>query len=607
MIPRKYQEEAAQAAFDSEKNTVVVMPTGSGKSLVICMVINKIMSADPTHRIVVLSHVQEILEQDYAALSDFFEGIDIGLYSKGLGSDTIEMITVAGIQSVYNRPEIFSRLGKVVVIIDEAHMVPMRENSMYRKFLAHFTPDMAVTPDNGATPDIYIGLTPDIYIGVTPDMDATPDMDIGISNAKLDGPKLDGPKLDGPKLDGPKLDGPKLDGPKLAPANIVKPKPPHPIKIIGLTATHFRLGHGYIHKGPGAIFNEICYDLSNPVKFKQLQDDGYLSKLITKATLMGMDRKGLKTTAGDFNIKSMAERFDRDGVTNTAVDEIILYGKNYKKWLVFAIDISHAEHITSRFIERGVSAVCVHSKMDRDRKQTIRDIKAGKYRCIVNVDILTTGFDVPDIDLIAMLRQTKSPVIHVQAIGRGLRVAPGKDHCLVLDFAGNTEYLGPIDNVVIEQKGPKTGKGEPIMKKCRECLALSHPSVKECPVCGYQFLFKHGLDGSAGVASLTTDYLEDWCTVDSVDYSILDLKDRPSALKVTYCAGLNRYSEIVFLDNAGYAKATANSWVKYRTPSGKAIGSSLVSVYQNSHLLKTPKAILVKLGGKWPKIIDMVF
>ena len=108
--PRWYQTESSQALFHAVKDDktihpVAVLPTGSGKTFTICELINLYLSHNPHANVLVLSHVREILEQNHEALEGFFE-IDVGLYSAGLGSKTINKITVAGIQSCYKKPEL---------------------------------------------------------------------------------------------------------------------------------------------------------------------------------------------------------------------------------------------------------------------------------------------------------------------------------------------------------------------------------------------------------------------------------------------------------------------------------------------------------------------
>lgn len=405
--PRYYQTECAQALFDAiEKDSnchpVGAIPTGAGKTMVMCELIDRYMSKHPFAGTLVLSHVKEILEQNHNALVDHFGGYGTALYSAGLHSRDVGKITVAGIQSVYNRPELFDYADVGLVIIDECHLVNTKQQGMYRTFLS-----------------------------------------------------------------------------EMREANYV-----------GLSATPFRTGYGYIHVGEDALFNKLAYNMCDINGFNKLIEDGYLCRLISKGTEMKLKTDGLKTRMNDYITKEMSQRFDRMTITDRAVDEIIRFGEKYKKWLVFAIDINHAEHIAEAFRKRDVPTGCVHSKMDGDRDYDISRFKSGEYRCLVNVDILTTGFDAPDIDLIAMLRPTQSPVLHIQSLGRGMRIAPNKDHCLVLDFAGNVARLGPINDVQIDQVKPGTGVGGARMKECPECLGYLPISARECEWCGYKYPVK---------------------------------------------------------------------------------------------------------------------
>lgn len=519
MEMRWYQEEATKmlmASLGKDIHPIVVAPTGSGKSLMICDFIDKFLSTYPGSNILVLSHVKEILQQDFDAICDFFPDADIGLYSAGLGSRTTHKITVAGIQSVHRRALMFQ--GVDIVIIDECHLVNHRQTGMYRTFL--------------------IGLN----------------------------------------------------------ANYV-----------GYTATHFRLGHGYIHRGEGALFNKLAYDLSSPELFNRLVEENFLTRLIAKGTDMRMDVRGIKMRAKDYAVNELSKRFDRDAITDMAVEEIIEYGANYKKWLVFAIDIAHAEHITDAFTKRNISAGVVHSKMDGDRDEVVADFRIGKYRAVVNVDILTTGLDVPDIDLIAMLRPTKSPVIHVQTIGRGLRVAPGKDHCLVLDFAGNTKRLGPINDVRVIQRDHGKKRGDAPVKECPQCKTLQHIKVKFCEVCGFKFIFKTKLSTRAGTASIVKNTGPKWCIVDLINYTLYKKEGRPNSMKVTYRVGIQSFSEWICLDHTGYPKYEAEAWIHFRAPDGMPMPKDVNQLVEFAPHMKQPKKVLVNFSDKFPKISDVLF
>ena len=113
-------------------------------------------------------------------------------------------------------------------------------------------------------------------------------------------------------------------------------------------------------------------------------------------------------------------------------------------------------------------------------------IKRGEIRALASMGVLTTGFNAPGVDLIALLRPTKSAGLYVQMVGRGTRLAPGKENCLVLDFAGNVRRHGPIDLVRPKRPG-EAGGGEAPTKVCPDCDSIFALSAAECPDCGYVF------------------------------------------------------------------------------------------------------------------------
>ncbi|RLD70914.1 MAG: hypothetical protein DRI98_06645, partial [Bacteroidetes bacterium] len=376
---------------------------------------------------------------------------------------------------------------------------------------------------------------------------------------------------------------------------------------VGFTATPFRLGSGYIYGEEDSMFDDLVVDWTSKSKYNRLVDDGFLSKLTTKRTKLEMDTKGIKLIGGDFNEKELAERFDVQTVTNKAIKEVLAAGKSRKKWMIFAIDIEHAEHIAEMLIRNGIPAAVVHSKMHErgfDRNKVIEDFKNGKYRCVVNVNILTTGFDDPGIDLIAMLRPTNSPVLHVQTFGRGSRISEDKSDCLILDFAGNTNRLGPINDVVIRKKRKSKGDGEAITKTCPDCDSILPPAVKFCPDCGHKFKFEHKLTASASSADVVSDGRCHWLYVDYVAYETNRKLAAPSSVKVVYYCGDIDVSEWVCVEHTGFAKHKANHWIKYR--GGKPC-NKVEDFLLQSDILKTPSKILVQKKGRYMTIKNAEF
>ena len=106
----------------------------------------------------------------------------------------------------------------------------------------------------------------------------------------------------------------------------------------------------------------------------------------------------------------------------------------------------------------------------REREETIARFRSGELRHLANVNVLTTGFDAPNVDCVALLRPTASPGLYYQMVGRGFRLAPGKADCLVLDFGGNVMRHGPVDDLQMRDRNP-TGRPAP-MKECPGCNAL---------------------------------------------------------------------------------------------------------------------------------------
>jgi len=538
---RKYQESAVtlivEDALTPGIHPVCVAPTGSGKSVIMCEIINRILTHDPTWNILILSHTEEICVQNHTHFYDYFGGIEIGLYHAGLDSRTIEKITVAGIQSACRNKDEFGRFD--FIIIDEAHAVPTSGEGQYRTFLKGF--------DN----------------------------------------------------------------------------------YIGMTATHFRLGHGYIHEGEGAIFNKISINLSSGNDFLQLQKDGHISTIHTKSTAIELDVNDIRTRLGDFVVPDMSKKFNRDEITSQAVKEIVEIGKGYYKWLVFAIDIEHAEAITEELKEHGIKAACIHSKMKGNRQALVEAYKTGDIECVVNVDIFTAGFDAPRIDLIVLMRPTKSPVLHVQSIGRGLRVHRLKDHCLVLDFAGNTNRLGPINDIQIDKKsGKKNPNAKPMMKTCVECGYLIPIQTRVCSACGLEFEFQKGkeLSNTASNGAVVSgwkskeskwgdgrelperDKMSQWQDVSTTRYQIWDRPGKIVSVMVEYRCGLQTFREWVLLNHKGWARNNSMRWVERRWTGARAdIPNNTYDLYKNSKFLRTPSRIKVDFSQKFNKVEEHKF
>lgn len=256
---------------------------------------------------------------------------------------------------------------------------------------------------------------------------------------------------------------------------------PH-LRVIGLTATPWRLGHGLITDEP-AIFS----DLIEPTSIEELISKGHLAPLRSKHTELALNVDGVHKRGGEYIESELQKAVDTEPQNKGAVAEIIRRSEDRNHWLLFCTGVDHANHIRDLLIESGISAETLNGETpSAERQKIIENFKSGKFKALTNVNVLTTGFDFPNIDLLAFLRPTLSPVLYVQQGGRGMRPAPGKVDCLVFDFAGIVGKLGPITAVQPpKKKGEK--KGEMPTKVCEECQEIVPLSTLICPSCGAAF------------------------------------------------------------------------------------------------------------------------
>jgi DNA repair protein RadD len=338
------------------------------------------------------------------------------------------------------------------------------------------------------------------------------------------------------------------------------------LKVVGLTATPWRLGQGKITQD--GIFTDVCYDITNLEAFNRLISEGFLATLIPKKTTSVLDTDGVHMRGGEFIASELQHAVDKAEITHAAIKEAMELASDRHHWLVFASGVEHAINIAAMMNDMGIPTVAIHSKMpDAARDQAIIDFKCGKYRAAVNNNVLTTGFDFPAIDCIVVLRPTASTVLWVQMLGRGTRPSPGKENCLVLDFAGNTRRLGPINDPVIPRKKGEKGGGEAPVKLCENCQCYNHASARHCEFCGTEFVFKVKIKVTAASEELVKGEVPVVATfvVDHVTYSRHSKEGRPPMVRVSYFCGLRKFSEYVCIEHDGFAQRKARQWWKERT------------------------------------------
>ncbi|WP_434938273.1 DEAD/DEAH box helicase family protein [Shewanella sp. HL-SH8] len=258
------------------------------------------------------------------------------------------------------------------------------------------------------------------------------------------------------------------------------------IKILGLTATPYRLGigwiyhhhyHGKIGNTDTAVFDKCIFELPMRPLIKQ----GFLTapKLFDGLSAQYDFSQLEPTENGEFNQQEVESLLNHQGRATTAiVKQIVQLANTRKGVIIFAATVRHAQEIIgllNKLIDNAAKptkAALITAATPHNERDTIIDaFKAQQIKYIVNVAVLTTGFDAPHVDLIAILRPTASVSLFQQMVGRGLRLAPGKTDCLVIDYAANGFDL----------YYPEVGQAKPNSK--------SVPVQVHCPVCQFANTF----------------------------------------------------------------------------------------------------------------------
>lgn len=390
---------------------------------------------------------------------------------------------------------------------------------------------------------------------------------------------------------------------------------PH-LKVVGLSATPYRMGQGYITDG--GIFTDIIHDITDMESFNRLIGEGYISTLIPKRVDTEFDISNVGIQNGEYVNNQLEAAVNKQEQTYKALQECLKFGYNRRSWLIFASGVKHAEEISSTLNALGIDCAPVHSKRDSSHNDAaIRAFKNYELRAIVNYGKLTTGFNHPGIDLIAMLRWTLSVPLWIQMLGRGTRPAEFKENCLVLDFARNTPRLGPINDPVIPtKKGSKPGDAP--VKLCDHCGAYNHARAAVCIDCGEEFKFKSNLVASAGTHELIKKTQEEVPIIENFDVTWVlhtkkQKKDKVSKIplgaeyiSVTYfCDGGKSFKENVFPEHGGYATVRFKQWW-YQRHASEPPATTEEALKLNSELRK-PKRISVHTNKAWPDITGCEF
>lgn len=373
--------------------------------------------------------------------------------------------------------------------------------------------------------------------------------------------------------------------------------------IFGFTATPFRLKSGMIFEGEESLFKDMCYDIG----IKELIHNGYLSRLVTKFGQQQADMSNARIRGGEYMLEDIEDAINP--LTQAACDEICTLGKDRKHWLVFCPSVKNSYDVAAAFEAKGVRAVTVTGEMSmEERDAAFKDFSSGRARVLTNCEVATTGYDFPSIDLIALLRPTKSAGLYMQMVGRGLRTAPGKENCLVLDFGGNIERFGAIDCIKVRKLKGKHVLNIMPLKKCPQCGNGVQISVMTCPECGHVFE-RLAQDHEAEASALPILSEEVWFNVVETSYKVHRKEGKPPSLKVTHhLEGGDFCSEFICFNHGGYATRKAYQWWKQnvKDPNGR-LPESAVDGFTAMGTLKKVKRVLLQKDGRFWRVNNREF
>jgi DNA repair protein RadD len=399
---------------------------------------------------------------------------------------------------------------------------------------------------------------------------------------------------------------------------------PH-IKVVGMSATPFRLDSGPLIKGDKRLFTDIAYQVS----IRDLIDQGFLSPLVSAKTKR-TDTSMVAKRGGEYITGDLERVMDASDITRCALDEVESLCADRKSWLVFCVGVDHAHHVSDAIRARGYSsAVIIGSTPAHERSERLSDFKAGRLRSLVSVGVLTTGFDAPCADALICLRPTCSPGLWIQIVGRVTRLHPGKENGLVLDFTQNTLLHGPIDQIEIDgdgnvktnppkicvhcggliyKRGPCPECGKEQERPCPKCGSPVPLKQTICMDCGYDLSRPPREPNHATTASnaeiLSTDrpIAKD---VQSWTWNIHAKYEKPDSIRVRYCCWDGYYDEWICFDHGGFAARKAGAW--WRSHRGGIIPMSTREAIARQSECVCPSSIIVRKDKKYWRIVSFFF
>jgi len=396
MLLRPYQEIAVNSAIDAldkHGNTVVVAPTGAGKTIMLSALIGK--RCQTRRNVLVLQHRDELVNQNM----DKFKRINPNILTSIVNAEEKDWNgdAVFSMVQTLSRPNNLDNMKAMdMLVVDESHHV-----------------------------------VADTYTRI-------------INHAKQINDK---------------------------------------VEIVGFTATP--------NRGDKKGLREVFTNCSHQIEISTLIREGFLVSPKTYVIDVGVrsELENVRKTVVDFDMDQVARIMNKRAINQRVVSEW-LDKANDRKTVVFCSTVAHAEDLCQEFVEEGINAKIVTGNTDKtERREILEDLSSGDTQVVVNVSVLTEGFDSPPVSCIVLTRPCSYKSTMVQMIGRGLRTIDQNEYpdCVVLDFGTSVLTHGSLEEEVNLEGSQSELQGDAPEKVCPECNSVVPLGVRECPMCGFEF------------------------------------------------------------------------------------------------------------------------
>lgn len=292
------------------------------------------------------------------------------------------------------------------------------------------------------------------------------------------------------------------------------------LRIVGMTATPWRMDGGCLLHGEERLFTHIV----DRVSIRRLVKEKYLSSITTPDTpfVNAIDYSELKINRAknDYTQKSSGEAVSKS--LPVILPELIEYTKDRNHVLLFCPTLAVCDELQAYLEKEGCScAQFIGSTSETDRKIIKQKFEAGEIKYLISVDAITTGFNAKCVDCLVCLRPTKSSSLWIQIVGRGMRIYPDKEDCLLLDYGQNVSRHGSLEEIEAPaHKVKRKSKGTTIelfyVKTCISCNQEIPLSAKSCPECGHNFPV---IERKFNEVETNVDVLFDQSNIKKTDYT----------------------------------------------------------------------------------------